>query len=126
MRGRAVPLKASDFGLIPDADADPIFNNSKITRAAWRRKGISPPFIKIGRQIFYRLDNLKTWFEAREARSTAESKQMLRDLRDGQRHRREDGQLLPPGPTPAAPKGKADDRGETAIPGQFESAGEAP
>jgi hypothetical protein len=79
-----VQLKASDFGLIPDEDADPIFQNSKITRAAWRRKGISPPFIKIGRRIFYRQDHLRAWFEAREARSTAESRQMLRNLREGE------------------------------------------
>jgi len=79
-----VNLKASDFGLVPDDEADPIFRNSKITRAAWRRKGTSPPFIKIGRQIFYRQDHLGAWFEAREARSTAESKQKIRDLHDGE------------------------------------------
>jgi hypothetical protein len=82
IRGRAVQLKASDFGLIPDEDADPIFRNSKITRSAWRRKGTSPPFIKIGRQIFYREDHLGEWLKAREARSTAESKKKIRDLHD--------------------------------------------
>lgn len=77
-------LKAADFGLIPDDEADPIFNNSKITRAAWRRNGKSPPFIKIGRRIFYRQDHLRSWFEAREARSTAKSRQKLRTLREGE------------------------------------------
>jgi hypothetical protein len=48
-----MPLTPADFDLIPDDDADLIFGNSKITRNRWRREGGGPPFIKIGRRIFY-------------------------------------------------------------------------
>ena len=79
-----MPLTPADFDLIPDDDADPIFGNGKVTRGRWRREGGGPPFIKIGRRIFYRQDHLRSWFEAREARSTAESKQKIRDLHEGE------------------------------------------
>ena len=77
-------LTAADFDLVADDDADPIFGNSKITRGRWRREGGGPPFIKIGRRIFYPRGKLADWMRSREARSTAESKQKLRDLRHGE------------------------------------------
>ena len=75
-------LTSADFDLIPDDDADPIFGNSKITRGRWRREGGGPPFIKIGRRIFYPRDKLTDWMRSREARSTAESKHKIMNLRD--------------------------------------------
>ena len=76
-----MPLSSADFDLISDDDADPIFKNSKITRGRWRRDGDGPPFIKIGRRIFYPRDKLAEWLNSREARSTVELKQKLRSLR---------------------------------------------
>ena len=69
-----MPLTPADFDLIPDDDADPIFLNSKITRGRWRREGGGPPFIKIGRRIFYPRAKLADWISSREALSTAEFK----------------------------------------------------
>ena len=79
-----MPLTPADFDLIPDDDADPIFGNSKITRGRWRREGGGPPFIKIGRRIFYPRAKLADWIRGREASSTAELKQKLRNQRDRQ------------------------------------------
>ena len=70
-----MPLTAADFDLVADEDADPIFGNSKISRGRWRSQGRGPPFIKIGRKIFYRREKLADWLRNRELNSTAESKQ---------------------------------------------------
>jgi hypothetical protein len=73
-------LTPADFDLISDKDdGDRIFKNSKITRSRWRRNGEGPPFIKIGRQIFYRRDRLCDWLQAHEARSTAELRVRVRE-----------------------------------------------
>ena len=79
-----MPLTAADFDLVADDEADSIFGNTKVTRGRWRREGDCPPFIKIGRRIFYPRDKLADWIRSREARSTSESKQKVRDLRDRQ------------------------------------------
>ena len=78
-----MPLTAADFDLVADEDADPIFGNSKISRGRWRSQGRGPPFIKIGRKIFYRREKLADWLRNRESNSTAESKQKIRGIHDG-------------------------------------------
>lgn len=65
-------LSPTDLDLIPDCEVGEIFMNSRITRARWRREGGGPPFIKIGRRVFYRREQIAEWMKSREARSTAE------------------------------------------------------
>jgi hypothetical protein len=60
-----------EFGVISGA--------AKVTRATWRRDGVGPKFLKIGRRIFYRRTEVLAWFASREARTTAEQKMRARE-----------------------------------------------
>ena len=71
-------LTATDLDLIPDDQMDDIFLNSKITRSRWRRCGLGPKFVKIGRRIFYRRSELELWLSANGVQSSSEGR-MLKD-----------------------------------------------
>jgi predicted DNA-binding transcriptional regulator AlpA len=69
------------FDLLPPNDVSDVTGASTVTLARWRRQGIGPRFVKLGRKVFYPRDALADWIKAREARSTAEAKQRIRELR---------------------------------------------
>jgi excisionase family DNA binding protein len=43
------------------------------TLQAWRSRGGGPPFVKVGRLVRYRAEDVKAWVESRRKRSTSES-----------------------------------------------------
>ena len=42
------------------------------TLEGWRLKGFGPKFIKVGRNVRYRISDLDEWLESRERNSTSE------------------------------------------------------
>ncbi len=61
-----------EFNLITDAEFGEIVGWSAPTRARARRSGDGPRFVKIGRRVFYRRDEINRWLKSVEAASTAD------------------------------------------------------
>jgi predicted DNA-binding transcriptional regulator AlpA len=70
-------VSPSDFDLLSDEDVARATGNSTITLARWRRQGIGPRFVKLGRKVWYPREALADWIKAREAKSTAEARQRI-------------------------------------------------
>lgn len=45
---------------------------SEATLAKWRVNGDGPPFVRLGRKIAYRVDDVEGWLNQRRAASTSE------------------------------------------------------
>ncbi len=75
-------ISPADFGLLSAKDVARVTGNSPITLARWRRQGDGPPFVKLGRKLWYPREPLEHWIKAREARSTAQCRQHIRELQD--------------------------------------------
>jgi hypothetical protein len=58
--------------LLPEVDAATRLHLSPKTMQAWRVQGRGPPFVKLGRRVFYRSSDLKDFIEENVFRSTAE------------------------------------------------------
>jgi len=43
------------------------------TLAKWRLEGSGPPFIRVGRKILYREQDISAWLDSRTVRSTTEA-----------------------------------------------------
>lgn len=43
------------------------------TLQAWRTRGGGPPFVRVGRLVRYRDEDIRQWIEARIANSTSEA-----------------------------------------------------
>jgi hypothetical protein len=54
----------TDEDLIPDTDLAVKLHQRRGTLAAWRHLGKGPAFTKIGRRVFYRPNDVKTWIDA--------------------------------------------------------------
>ena len=65
------PIPQQDILLTEVAAAD-ILCVSIRTLQAWRVRGDGPPFVKVGRAVRYRRNDLETWVEGRTARSTSQ------------------------------------------------------
>ena len=70
---------SSEFELLTDDEFGELSGAAKITRATWRRKGLGPRFIKIGRRVFYRRAEIDAWLLQQEARTNAERRMRVRD-----------------------------------------------
>lgn len=69
----------TDIRVFPDGrvncrDACKFLGLSYKTLATQRSQGIGPPFLRVGKAIHYRLDDLQNWLESCRAQSTAEYK----------------------------------------------------
>jgi predicted DNA-binding transcriptional regulator AlpA len=54
----------SDF-LISAADAPEYLGIQKQTMSRWRHEGFGPPWVQMGRLIYYRSSDLRDWIESR-------------------------------------------------------------
>src|ERR1041385_298501 len=56
--------------MIPDlltpGDVARVTGQALATLTSWRCRRVGPPFIKIGRKIFYKADSLQQWINSRE------------------------------------------------------------
>jgi predicted DNA-binding transcriptional regulator AlpA len=64
-------LLQSSFGYLPEGVAyipsdqmSACLGISKKTLARWRCEGRGPDFVKIGRQVYYRSDTVRSWLDA--------------------------------------------------------------
>jgi hypothetical protein len=58
--------------LYPEGNAAAELNLSPKTLQAWRVSGCGPRFVKLGRRVFYRASDLRSFIEANTFQSTAE------------------------------------------------------
>jgi len=58
-----LPLPTKNV-LIPAAEISHYTGMAKQTHARWRHEGTGPPYIKLGRRVFYRSDDVKAWEES--------------------------------------------------------------
>ncbi len=58
--------------LLNTAQAAEYLGLSPRTLEAWRLRGGSPPFHKLGSRCLYRVSDLETWLEAKFRRSTSD------------------------------------------------------
>jgi predicted DNA-binding transcriptional regulator AlpA len=49
------------------------------TLATWRCSGSGPPFVKIGRLVRYKDEDLQKWLESRSFNNTAEARAAAKD-----------------------------------------------
>jgi hypothetical protein len=71
-------------GYIPEAEIAAELNLSPRTLRKWRAQGEGPPFIKIGRRIFYRDASRETWLRQQErepVRSAADEPRRLASMK---------------------------------------------
>ena len=59
----------SDF-LISAARAPEYLGIQRQTLARWRHEGFGPPWVRMGRLIYYRSSDLRSWIESRVRRNT--------------------------------------------------------
>ena len=57
-----------DEPLLPEDAAAQDLKVKKQTLAAWRNRKQGPPYLKVGRLVFYRPSHLKEWLEGRIVR----------------------------------------------------------
>jgi Helix-turn-helix domain len=57
-----------DEPLLPEDEAAREIKVQKQTMAAWRNRNQGPPYVKVGRLIYYRPSHLREWLESRAVR----------------------------------------------------------
>ena len=57
-----------DEPLLPEDAAARDLKVKKETLAAWRNRRQGPPYLKVGRLVFYRPSHIKEWLESRIVR----------------------------------------------------------
>ena len=57
--------------LIPSSQAPSYLGIARQTLARWRCEGGGPKFVKLGRLVFYRAGDLRTWINERTCTSTS-------------------------------------------------------
>lgn len=50
---------------------------SELTLRKWRWEGNGPSFIKVGRKVAYRLEDIQEWVEKRVRRSTSDTGRII-------------------------------------------------
>ena len=58
------PLPPTTDALIPAGQTYAYLGVSTQTLARWRMEGFGPPFVKLGRGVFYRAGDLRAWIES--------------------------------------------------------------
>src|SRR5262245_41845490 len=59
-------IQLEGVDLITPEQTAAIIGQAVPTLASWRSRGQGPPYIKLGREIFYKADSLKLWINSRE------------------------------------------------------------
>ena len=59
--------------LVDQSKAATLLGLSERTLEAWRYRGGGPPFVKIGRRVFYRREDLHAFIESRVCASTSDA-----------------------------------------------------
>jgi hypothetical protein len=49
------------MGIMTEAEVAKLFNVDELTIGRWRRDGKGPPFIRPGKEVFYRENDVRTW-----------------------------------------------------------------
>ena len=57
-----------DEPLVPEKEAAVVLHVKPQTLTAWRNRREGPPYVKVGRLIFYRPSHIKQWLESRVVR----------------------------------------------------------
>jgi hypothetical protein len=66
---RAPRLKRKRIpGYVPEAGAAAELNVSVRTLRKWRRQGVGPPYVKVGRQVHYSVESRGAWLRDIETR----------------------------------------------------------
>ena len=61
------------------AKAAPMLDVEVNTLKVWRRRGVGPPYCRVGSRIRYRVTDLEEWLAARTVRPTPKPAAPLRD-----------------------------------------------
>ena len=68
-----IALLPAPNALLNTEQAATFLNLSPTTLTTWRvRRSDGPPYVRIGRAVRYRLDDLQSWLDTQTHRSTAE------------------------------------------------------
>ena len=67
------PHNDSKFKLIDTVQLAEYLGNEVNTCEGWRLKGIGPRYIKVGRLVRYRIENVDLWLESQTRNSTCEA-----------------------------------------------------
>ena len=62
----AGPVAVRSAGLLTPMQVSGITGQAVATLTTWRCRGIGPPFVKIGRKVFYKANSLQQWIDSRE------------------------------------------------------------
>jgi excisionase family DNA binding protein len=66
-------MEADEERYLSEGQVAALLGISERTLQAWRyRGGHTPPFLKLGRTVRYRLGDVKQWLRERERRSTSD------------------------------------------------------
>ena len=66
-------IRADDLTLVDNNQAADIIGVHYLTLQNWRSTGKSPRYVKVGRNVRYRLSELKAWLEAQTRNHTGEA-----------------------------------------------------
>jgi hypothetical protein len=58
-------MSDDDEPLLPTEEAAPLIQVKPATMVMWRHDDTGPPYVKVGRLIFYRPSHLKEWLKTR-------------------------------------------------------------
>ena len=67
------PHNDSKFKLIDTVQLAEYLGNEVNTCEGWRLKGIGPRYIKVGRLVRYRIENVDLWLESQTRNSTCDA-----------------------------------------------------
>ena len=67
------PHNDSKFKLIDTVQLAEYLGNEVNTCEGWRLKGIGPRYIKVGRLVRYRIENIDQWLESQTRNSTCKA-----------------------------------------------------
>lgn len=68
-----IPLPHEADRLIPASALPQYLGVSLPTLERWRMQGIGPKFIKAGRRVFYRVNDVRTWIAGAQRSSTSDA-----------------------------------------------------
>ena len=69
---KVTPIRGDDLTLIDNKQAADILGVNYLTLQNWRSTGKSPRYVKVGRNVRYRISELKAWLEAQTRNHTGE------------------------------------------------------
>ena len=64
------PLPANMEALVPSKDAPAYLGLAEQTLARWRCEGHGPPYVKLGKKVYYRVGDLRSWMETGRVQPT--------------------------------------------------------